>query len=91
MTLVLLPGFSRKPSLAHTRPVLCLHWLFQTGIKALISEGFLVRLTAAFVQKKGEKKKKKGSRDLRKWVNGMFYVPVLNFKTILQMQRVIRI
>ena len=64
LTLVLLPGFSRKPSLAHTRPVLCLHWLFQTGIKALISEGFLVRLTAAFVQKKGEKKKKKAAGTL---------------------------
>ena len=86
LSLVLLPGFSGKPSLAHTRPVLCLHWLFQTGVKALISEGFLVRLTAAFVQKK---KKKKKSRDLRKWMNGMFYVPVL--KTILQMQKVIRI
>ena len=87
LTLVLLPGFSGKPSLAHTRPVLCLHWLFQTGVKALISEGFLVRLRTAFVQKK----KKKSSRDLRKWMNGMFYVPVLNLKTILQMQKVIRI
>lgn len=57
LTSVLLPGFSGEPSLAHTRPLLCLHWLFQTGVKALISEGFLVRLTAAFVQKK---KKKQG-------------------------------
>lgn len=79
LTLVPLPGFSGKlpcPHKAHS----VLHWLSQTGVKALISEGFLVRLTAAFI------KEKKG-RDLRKWMNGMFYVPVLNLKTILQMQK----
>ena len=87
LTLVPLPGFSGKlpcPHKAHSVPTLA----FPDRGQSSYFWGFSSRTYSCFCSKKG---KKKGSRDLRKWMNGMFYVPVLNLNTILQMQKVRRI
>ena len=67
------------------RPLLGLHWLFQAGVRALISEGFLVgpwalglELTFFFFFFFFLKK---GTGTLKKLINGKYFFPC--FKNIL--------